>query len=90
MIKSIIQMPYGEMLYKDLMYRITMKTRDNKKLYLSEDHWYGKNAEKISCKWTFTANDALWFETQEDAQDFCRDYFKNFDRYEIENFIFAY
>lgn len=90
MMKSIIELPTKELVYRDLFFRVIMKTRNGKKLYLCEDSWYGKNAEKIKCKWEFSSVNALWFETEENAQDFCKEYFKNFDRYEIEDFIFTY
>ncbi len=90
MINKVIEMPFGEVLYKDIFYRITMKTKGGKKLYLCENSWYGKNGEKINCRWEFTKANALWFETEKDAQDFCKDYFKNFTNYEIENFVYAY
>lgn len=90
MIKNIIEMPFGEVLYRDIFYRIIMKTKAGRKLYLCENSWYGKNAEKINCKWEFTKANALWFETKEDAINFCKDYFKNFDNYEIEDFVYSY
>ena len=67
-------------------YRIVMKTSAGKKLYLCENHWYGHNEEKINCKWEFSTENALWFETEKDAQKFCNGYFKNFKNYEIEVF----
>ena len=48
MMNKIIEMPFGEVLYKDIFYRITMKTKGGKKLYLCENSWYGKNGEKIN------------------------------------------
>ena len=81
MMNKIIEMPFGEVLYKDIFYRITMKTKGGKKLYLCEN---------FNCKWEFTKANVLWFETEKDAQDFCKDYFKNFTNYEIENFVYAY
>ena len=68
-------------------YRITMRTKNGKKLYLTEDKWVGKKAEKLLCKWVFEKNNALWFESLENAKQFTKDYFKNFVNYEIEGFV---
>jgi hypothetical protein len=84
------RLPSGEILNRDVFYRVTMKTKGGKKLYLCENSWYGKNAEKINCKWEFTKANALWFETKREAERFCKEYFKNFDNYEIEDFIYVY
>ena len=70
----------------EAFYKVIMKTKTGKKLYLREHTWYGKNAKKINCSWEFTPENALWFETEKQALDFCKDYFKNFTKYEIEYF----
>lgn len=72
----------------ETFYRIIMKTITGKKLYLRENKWYGKNEENINCSWEFTSENALWFETYKEAEDFCKRYFKNFKNYEIEDFEF--
>ena len=56
---------------------VTMKTKTGKKLYLKSGK--GKAAE-----WTFDKQDAIWFQTEEEAEKFCKNYFKNFKDYEIE------
>ena len=76
-----------EVSVKDFFYRIIMHTRDGKKLYLTENTWYGKNSEKINCTWDFNYNNALWFETYDEAEEFAKGYFKNFTGYEIEEFF---
>lgn len=48
----------------EAFYRVIMKTKTGKKLYLREHTWYGKNVEKINCSWEFTPENALWFETE--------------------------
>ena len=68
-----------EVIYTYTFYRIIMKTYDNKKLYL-------KDGIGNSCEWTFNKHDAIWFETEKEAQIFAKKYFKNFNNYEIENF----
>ena len=83
---NVVKIGYNEFGTKEILYRITMKTKENKKLYLTEDFWCGKNAEKLICKWTFNRMDALWFETFESVTEFAKDYFKKFKNYEIESF----
>lgn len=56
---------------------ITMKTKTDKILYAKAGH--GKSIE-----WTFDKKDAIWFQTEEEAEKFCKNYFKNFKDYEIE------
>ena len=68
-----------ETIYKTIFYRITMNTYNNKKLYL-------KASIGNSCEWTFNKEEAIWFETIKEAEEFCNNYFKNFNKYEIEGF----
>ena len=68
-----------ETIYKTIFYRITMNTYNNKKLYL-------KASIGNSCEWTFNKEEAIWFETDKEAKEFCDTYFKNFNKYEIEGF----
>ena len=68
-----------ETIYKTIFYRITMNTYNNKKLYL-------KASIGNSCEWTFNKEEAIWFETDKEAKEFCDIYFKNFNKYEIEGF----
>ena len=51
---------------------IAMKTKTNKNLYLSENGTNGK------LEWSFNINDAIWFNTDQDANKFADKYFKNF------------
>ena len=83
---KVVEIGFNEYATMENFYRITMLTKDNKKLYLTEDYWCGKNAEKLVCKWTFTKANALWFETLQQAENFAKDYFKNFSKYNIEGF----
>lgn len=78
-----------EPLYVESFYRIIMRAKSGKKLYLKEDHWYGKNYEKINCAWSPTSQECLWFETEKDAKEFAEKYFTNFKNYEIEGFDYA-
>lgn len=57
---------------------ITMKTKTGKILYAKAGH--GKSIE-----WTFDKKDAIWFQSEADAKNFCKEYFKNFKDYEIQN-----
>lgn len=84
---NILKIGYNEFGTKENFYRITMITKGNKKLYLCEGSWYGKNAEKLNCSWTFKKMDAIWFETLKQAEEFAKSYFKNFKNYMIESFV---
>ena len=75
-----------EAVYSSVYYRIYMKLRTGIKVYLCENKWYGANYSKINCKWDTNRENALWFETSKDAEDFCKEYFKNFKDWEIECF----
>lgn len=66
---------------------IKMQTKEGKNLYLAEDKLIGKNKKKLLCKWTFDKNEALGFETEKQANDFAKDYFKNFKNWEFDNLI---
>ena len=59
---------------------ITMETYDGKKLYL-------KAGIGNSCEQAFNKNEVIWFETYTEAENFARQYFKNFNNYKIEDFI---
>lgn len=55
---------------------ITMKTKNNKILYL------GEQGNKLG--WSFDYNEAIWFNTFEEAENFAKDYFKYFDKWEVK------
>ena len=63
---------------KEYFTLITMKTKNNKTLYLTDD--------KYGYKWTFEKANAIWFETEQDAEKFCKNYFKKFKNYEFMTF----
>lgn len=55
---------------------ISMQTKNGRTIYLGEkDNSFG---------WTFNYNDALWFNTNEEAERFAIDYFKNFKNWKIK------
>ena len=55
---------------------ISMKTKNDKTIYLMErNNLFG---------WTFDYNEALWFNTNDEAEKFAIDYFKNFKDWEIK------
>lgn len=58
-------------------YTLTMKTYNNKTLYL-------KSGIGNGCEWTFNKQEAIWFETDKEAIEFAKQYFKNFDKYQVE------
>ena len=43
-----------------------------------------KSGKGNAVEWTFDKQDAIWFQTEEEAEKFCKNYFKNFKDYEIE------
>ena len=47
---------------------VTMKTRTGKQLYL-------KSGKGNAVEWTFDKQDAIWFQTEEEAEKFCKNYF---------------
>ena len=75
-----------EPIYSECFFRIIMRAKTGKKLYLKEDHLYGKNKEKVNCSWSLSWQDCIWFKTEQDAKDFANNYFKNFKNYEVEGF----
>jgi hypothetical protein len=60
----------------EIFYAVTMKTQKGKKLYLSI--WDGDP------KWTFDFNEACYWNTEEMAEKFCRQWFKSFTDWLIE------
>ena len=65
-----------EVYFKTSYILVTMITKNNKKLYFTDKgNGYG---------WTFYKSNALWFDTETNAQDFCKNYFKNFSKYNFE------
>lgn len=66
-------------MFIDTFYSITMKTKNNKKLYLKE----GKGN---SLEWTFNRDECIWFELEQQAINCAKNYFKNFNNWFIEEF----
>lgn len=62
----------------EIFFRIFMNTKFNGKLYLRAD-------KGNSCKWDKKSK-AIWFNTYSEAEKFCKQYFKNFNNYQIEEF----
>ena len=59
---------------------IIMKTKDNKTLYLGEKgNGYG---------WSYNYDEAIWFETDEQAKAFAKGYFKKFNDWSIESILY--
>ena len=55
---------------------VTMQTKNGKTIYLGE--------QGNSFGWVFDYNNALWFNTNEEAERFAIDYFKNFKDWEVK------
>ncbi len=68
----------------EIFYRIIMKTKAGRKLYLKCTNIFSNGI--IKCEWDFSSEDVIWFETDTQAEKFCAMYFKNFKDYEIEEF----
>lgn len=72
---------------KEIFYRVIMKTKTGKKLYLICTNIYPN--DKVRCTWEFDDENAIWFDTDTQAEKFCKMYFKNFNEYEIEEFEYC-
>lgn len=53
---------------------IAMKTKTDKNLYLM-----ASETKEDKLEWTFDINEAIWFNTDEEANNFANKYFKNFN-----------
>ena len=62
----------------DIFYMVAMKTRNGKTLFLMEGQTIN------SMKWTFDKQEAVWFELPIQAENFAREYFRNFNNWFIE------
>jgi hypothetical protein len=60
----------------EIFYTVTMQTKAGKKLYLSM--WDGHP------KWTFDFDEACYWDTEEMAENFSREWFKNFTGWAVE------
>ncbi len=60
----------------EIFYTVTMKTKEEKTLYLSM--WDG------SPKWTFDFNEACYWDSEETARKFSKGWFKNFTGWQVE------
>ena len=65
----------------DLFYVVCMKTHKGSLIYLGA----GKGN---SANWVFDVNEAIWFETDSEAEKFAYGYFKNFDKWFIKEIIY--
>lgn len=61
---------------------ISMQTKNGKTIYLGE--------QGNSLGWTFDYNEALWFNTNDEAERFARDYFKNFKNWKIKEIDYTF
>lgn len=61
---------------EETFYLITMTSKNNKTLYL------GEQGKKLG--WSFNYNEGLWFNFYSEAENFAKDYFKHFDKWEIK------
>lgn len=64
--------------FDNVFYTITMQTKSDKTLYLMCDNING------GFKWTFDYEDSIWFNTENEANNFASDYFKNFHNWKIK------
>ena len=70
------------------IYRICMKSKNNKTLYLTvKDAWYDKegNLKRIH-EWNYQRIGAMEFDTESKAEEYAKTYFKNFDKWYIETY----
>lgn len=63
----------------NIFYAITMQTYNGKTLYLKTTG-YGNSLE-----WTFNYDEAIWYETADEAEKVAKKYFKKFKNWEIKS-----
>lgn len=66
-----------------VFYGITMKTRNNKTLYLKCSSRESKNPYKVLFDWTFDKSEACLWEADHECEKFAKEYFRNFSGYKI-------
>ena len=62
-------------------YVITARAKNGKKIYFGAE-------DEGGYRWNFSRNDAIWFESIEQAEYFAENYFTVFKDYSVESFSF--
>ena len=64
---------------------IYMVNKKGRKMYLKASDKPSKN---VVCEWTFDYDEAIWFNTDSEAEKFAQSYFKSFDKWAVAD-VFA-
>ena len=66
------------------VYKVCMDTYSGKRLYLAQTDTSVKNwKDAKSYEWQFKSEGAMEFDSEKEATEFAKSYFKNFDRWYI-------
>ena len=68
-------------------YVISMKTKNGKTLYLKTKE--NNYSDKVLCEWCFDYNNAIWFDTINDLENFANKYFKGFNNWNIKTINYS-
>ena len=68
------------------VYRISMISKNGKKLYLSvKDSWYDKEGKLHRIhEWTWNTTIGMQFNSEKEAKEYAKSYFKNFDNWSVD------
>ena len=61
---------------------IAMVNKKGRKMYLKASDKPSKN---VVCEWSFDYNEAIWFNTDSEAEKFAKQYFKSFANWCLED-----
>lgn len=59
---------------------VTMESKSRHTLYM-------ESGRGNACKWTGDVENAIWFNTSREAQEFCDKYFKKFKDYKLDRIV---
>ena len=61
---------------------IAMINKQGRKMYLKASD---KPFKGVVCEWSFDYNEAIWFNTDSEAEKFAKQYFKSFNNWCLED-----
>ena len=59
---------------------IYMVNKKGRKMYLKASD---RPSKGVVCEWTFDYDEAIWFNTDSEAEKFAKSYFKSFDKWAV-------
>lgn len=59
---------------------IYMINKKGRKMYLKASD---RPSKGVVCEWTFDYDEAIWFNTDSEAEKFAKSYFKSFDKWAV-------